>query len=111
MELLKVENLVIDYKINANPNTSITNTYYSLNNWKAWETKAKEEALRDARAQVETIAKINHLRVGKLMTVEDGDNPRPYPMELKPQTTDNSANYGEQTEKIISSYTTTYKLY
>ena len=45
------------------------------------------------------------------MTVEDGDNPRPYPMELKPQSTDNSANYGEQTEKIISSYTTTYKLY
>jgi uncharacterized protein YggE len=106
--------------INANPNTSITNTYYSLNNRKAWETKAKEEALKDARAQVETIAKINHLKVGKLMKVEDGNNPRPYPMDLKQmeastqdvaQTTDNNVSYSEQTEKIISSYTATYELY
>lgn len=27
------------------------------------------------------------------------------------QTTDNNVNYSEQTEKIISSYTTTYELY
>jgi len=107
--------------INANPNTSITNTYYSLNNRKAWETKAKEEALKDARAQVETIAKINHLKVGKLLKVEDGNNPQPYPMGLKQmegstqddvaQTIDSNVNYSEQTEKIISSYTTTYELY
>ncbi|VVA44219.1 conserved hypothetical protein [Candidatus Roizmanbacteria bacterium] len=106
--------------INANPNTQITNTYYSLNNKKIWESKAKEEALKDARSQVESIAKINRLRVGKLLTVVDGNNPRPYPMGLKGmegatqdvvQTADNSTTYSEQTVKITSSYTATYELY
>lgn len=108
--------------VSKNSNASITNTYYSLKDRKGWESKAKEEALKDARSQVETIAKINRLRVGKLLTVEDGNNPRPYPMLLKgadqavssgqeTQTVNNNNFYSEQSVKISSSYTATYELY
>ncbi len=118
--------------ISKNSNAQITNTYYSLKNRKTWETKAKEDALKDARNQVESIAKINRLKVGKLLTIEDGNNPKPYPMALKamkgrsasvedqsvsvqnestPQEEDSNIYYSEQTVKITSSYTATYELY
>ena len=114
--------------VSKNTNAQITNTYYSLKNRKTYESKAKEEAVKDARVQVESVAKINHLRVGKLVSLEDNNNPRPYMMELK--TTDNSSGnditqsalaiqetdeantfYSEQSVKITSSYTATYELY
>lgn len=118
--------------ISKNSNAQITNTYYSLKNRKTWETKAKENALKDARTQVESIAKINRLKVGKLLTIEDDSSPKPYPMALKamngrsasvedqsvsvqnesaPQEKESNIYYSEQTVKITSSYTATYELY
>lgn len=119
--------------VSKNTSAQITNTYYSLKNRKTWESKAKEEALKDARDQVESIAKINRLRVRKLLTIEDSNNPRPYPITLdamegqvinvedqslsagreatKEETTANNVYYSEQTVKITSSYTATYELY
>ncbi|MEK7597721.1 MAG: SIMPL domain-containing protein [Patescibacteria group bacterium] len=113
--------------VSKNTSAQITNTYYSLKNRKTWESKAKEEALKDARDQVESIAKINRLRVRKLLTIEDSNNPRPYPITLdamegqvtdsagreatKEETVTNNVYYSEQTVKITSSYTATYELY
>ncbi len=109
--------------VSKNTSAQITDTYYSLKNRKTWESKAKEEALKDARDQVESIAKINRLLVRKLLTIEDGNNPRPYPITLdamegqvikeatKEETAANNVYYSEQTVKITSSYTATYELY
>lgn len=112
--------------ISKNSNAQITNTYYSLKNRKTWESKAKEDALKDARSQVESIAKINRLRVGKLLTIEDANSPKPYPMALKAMNDQSTGIedqsvpvrnesvpqvYSEQTVKITSSYTATYELY
>jgi uncharacterized protein YggE len=118
--------------ISKNTNAQITDTYYSLKNRKTWESKAKEEALKDARNQIESAAKINHLRVGKLLTLEDASIPKPYPVAMMkalngqaPTAEDQSVSagnettqvkednvyYSEQTVKITSSYTATYELY
>jgi len=116
--------------VSKNSNAQVTNTYYSLKDRKSWESKAKVEALKDIRSQVESIAKINHLKVGKLLNLDDGNTPRVYPMDLKvmrgtsdgadsqsyPVTSEatvpNSNNYySEQSVKITSSYTATYELY
>jgi len=103
--------------VSKNTNAQITNSYYSLKNRKEWESKAKEDALKDARRQIESVAKINKLRVGKLLTLEDSNNPRPYPMPMKTinsgSSTSNTENvyYSEQSVKITSSYTATYELY
>lgn len=109
--------------INTNLNTQITNTYYSLNNQKTWESKAKEAALQDARTQAETAAKINHLKVGRLVSVTEEGSAQPFiaPMlkgavsEQANQANDvngnNSTFYSEQTVKINASYTVQYELY
>lgn len=109
--------------VSKNTSAQITDTYYSLKNRKTWESKAKEEALKDARDQVESIAKINRLRIRKLLTIEDSNNPRPYPITLdamegqvikeatKEETAVNNVYYSEQTVKITSSYTATYEIY
>ena len=118
--------------ISKNANAQITNTYYSLKNKKTWESKAKEEALKDARNQIESAAKINHLHVGKLLTLEDASIPKPYPVAMMKvsngqsptaedqssfavsetaQARDENMYYSEQTVKITSSYTATYELY
>lgn len=116
--------------INSNPNTTITSTYYSLNNRKSWEAKAKETALKDARTQVESVAKINHLTVGKLVSLTDTNSGPPIirPMMLKgEEPTANGAlqpdssttstqsetvnSYSEQTVKINATYYAQYELY
>jgi len=109
--------------VSKNTNAQITNTYYSLKNRKIWESKAKEEALKDARSQIESAAKINRLRVGKLLTLEDVNSPKPYSLSMmkainespgvNDQTVTSQENvyYSEQTVKITSSYTATYELY
>ena len=115
--------------VSKNTNAQISNSYYSLKNRKTWESKAKEEALKDARSQIESVAKINKLRVGKLLTLEDSNNPRPYPITMKanseaPNTGGSPTNdqtissaqeknvyFNEQSVKITSSYTATYELY
>ncbi len=117
--------------VSKNKNTQITNSYYSLKNRKFWETKAKEEALKDARNQIESVAKINRLRVGKLLSLEDTNNLRPYPMPLKAfgsgsanvedqsqpmqqetsQKKTENVYYSEQTVKITASYNAQYELY
>lgn len=109
--------------INDNPNTQINNTDYSLTNQKEWETKAKEEALKDARSQAESIAKINKLRVGRLVSITDDNVPQLYAedqdlMYKESASISNEAtarieqvNYSEQTVKIYASYTAVYELY
>jgi len=118
--------------VSKNTSAQITNTYYSLKNRKTWESKAKEEALKDARNQIESAAKINHLRVGKLLTLEDNSIPKPYPLAIKAfngqspnmmedqsspvdsettQASEENIYYSEQTVKITSTYTATYELY
>ena len=109
--------------VSKNTNAQITNSYYSLKNRKIWESKAKEEALKDARSQIESVAKINKLRVGKLLTLEDNNNPRPYPITMKANSKspindqavssaqEKNVYYSEQSVKITSSYTATYEVY
>lgn len=114
--------------ISQNQNAQIINSYYSLKNGKAFESKAKEEALKDARVQVEQIAKINKLRVGKLLSITDSSDPgivepQPNPMMLDSSGTiqesfkaiDNNIRLSdpisERTEKITFSYNVKYELY
>ncbi len=108
--------------INGNPNTKITSTDYSLKNQKTWETKAKEEALNDARSQVESIAKINRLKVGKLVSITDDSAPQPFMGQdlmfkgaAEPSANEtietSQVNYSEQSVKIYASYTAVYELY
>lgn len=119
--------------VSQNKNSQITSSYYSLKNIKVWETKAKEEALKDTRNQVESIAKINHLKVGKLLSLEDTNNPRPFPLPMEATSGDASSMmkeaqfdsgvqealpiedenvyYNEQLVKITALYTDVYELY
>lgn len=107
--------------INNNPNTQITNTNYSLANQKDWETKAKEIALKDARNQAESIAKINRLKVGKLVSITDYGSPQQLMDQsvmfkgtepsIGSEIQINQVNYSEQTVKIYASYTAVYELY
>lgn len=119
--------------VSKNVNAQITNSYFSLKNRKTWESKAKEEALKDTRTQIESIAKINHLKVGKLLSLEDTYNPRPFPLPMEATSGDSSSMmkeaqfdsgaqealpnedeniyYNEQSVKITASYTATYELY
>lgn len=116
--------------ITANPNTRITDTYYSLNNRKNWESKAKEIALKDARSQIESIAKINHLRVGKLISLTDTYSSQPFfeqtfkgeemlnaegaqpdQVTAEKQAQPENVYYSEQTIKITASYDASYELY
>jgi uncharacterized protein YggE len=53
--------------INAQRHAQITYTDYSLKSTVKYEDGAREKALQNARAQVESIAKINKLHVGKLV--------------------------------------------
>lgn len=92
-----------------------------------WESKAKEEALKDARNQIEVAAKINRLKVGKLVTLTDvnsipssppgirpmmlkGEEPTSIGTFVQDKITENIF-YSEQTVKISSSYNATYELY
>lgn len=116
--------------VSSNPNTQVTNTYYSLNNKKNWESKAKEAALKDARTQIESVAKINNLRVGKLVSLQDMGDPQNYPMPLYERKTmmpgsasgeepvdtgvmedGDNVYYGEQTVKITATFKARYELY
>ena len=115
--------------IDENPNTKITNTHYSLRNQKSWEKKAREEALKDVREQVESIAKINKLKVGKLVAITDGStyqeplgdkvellrqgnsiNPGESGVEAEVESGSEALTNNPQTVKIYASYTATYEL-
>lgn len=117
--------------VSKNTNAQIISSYYSLKNQKVWESKAKEEALKDIRSQIESIAKINHLKVGKLLSLDDTYNPRPFPLPMEATSGDSSVMmkgvqldsgsqevvqndnvyYSEQSVKINASYTAVYELY
>ncbi|MFA6532375.1 MAG: SIMPL domain-containing protein [Patescibacteria group bacterium] len=119
--------------VSKNSNSQVLNSYYSLKSQKTWEAKAKEEALKDTRNQVESIAKINHLKVGKLLSIEDSNNPRPFPLPMEAtsggspsmmkeaqldsssqevvQNQNENVYYSEQSVKINASYTAVYELY
>lgn len=118
--------------ITGHPNTQIQSTYYSLSHRQEWEKKAKEEALKDAREQIEQIAKTNKLKVGKLVYLKDMNEVGIYPvtlekrmmapneapgMEIQPEEPTNTGvaedntYYGEQTVKITASYQARYELY
>ncbi len=129
--LNSIENIdAVIAAISKSPNAQITSTYYSLNNQKEWEAKAKEEALKDARRQIEQIAKTNKLKVGKLTylrDLNDGGGVYPMPaydkgvMESKGTSSSDEPTetgvaeenmfYGEQTVKITASYQARYELY
>ena len=115
--------------VSQNKNSQITSSYYSLKNMKTWETKAREEALKDTRNQVESIAKINRLKVGKLLSIDDTNNPRPFPLPMEATSSEPSVMmkeaqldssvqnqsdniyYSEQSVKVTASYTAVYELY
>jgi uncharacterized protein YggE len=117
--------------ISENPNTQVSNTYYSLNHRQDWESKAKEAALKDARDQIEKIAKTNKLKVGKLTYLKDLNDGGDYeilPMyrEKGAMSPDDSSSleeptntgvvednvfYSEQSVKITASYQARYELY
>ncbi|MFA6081429.1 MAG: SIMPL domain-containing protein [Patescibacteria group bacterium] len=119
--------------VSKNVNSQIINSYYSLKNQKVWESRAKEEALKDTRSQIESIAKINHLKVGKLLSLDDTNNPRPFPLPMETtsgeastmmkdaqldsgsqeavQKQNDNVYYSEQSVKINASYTAVYELY
>lgn len=117
--------------ISENPNTQVSNTFYSLNHRQEWESKAKEAALKDARQQIEKIAKTNKLKVGKLTDLKDmsmgGDyqvspmyrekntmSPDDAPLLEEPTNTgvvEDNVFYSEQSVKITAAYQARYELY
>lgn len=103
--------------IGNSPNAKLTNTNYSLKSTAAYEEQARQKALEDVRKQVESIAKINHLHVGRLVTLNSFN---PGPMVGKAERmmgaagsggTGNNPTYSEKTIEISASYNAQYELW
>lgn len=96
--------------INESPDAKITNTSYTLKSSSGYESQAREKALTDARNQAESIAKINHLRVGKLISLNNGYTVSPLNKEVmmgsggQSTSGNNTVSYGEKTIPITVSY-------
>lgn len=104
--------------INSVPHAKITNTYYSLKSSKKYDFGAREEALKDARLQVESIARINNLRVGKLISLTDSLRPNPMPLMRDEQVVSTSSlssskthTYEDKTIPVTASFRAVYELY
>lgn len=108
--------------VNQSPNAKIGYTNYSLKSTVPYEAKAREKALQDVRNQVETIAKVNKLRVGKLVSISNTFTPVPIYKEAaavpdRIQSSEagtvgtTSISYGEKTIQITASYNAQYELY
>lgn len=102
--------------INESPNAKTTNTSYSLKNSTNYESQAREKALTDARNQAESIAKINHLHVGKLISLNNGYTATPMNKESmmgsggRGVANNNTVSYGEKTIPITATYNIQYEL-
>ncbi len=102
--------------INGNSNTKLVSTSYTLKNSAPFEAQARQKALTDARKQVEAIASINKLHVGKLTNITNISNPMPIYKEGMMAPSGQSASssfvsYGEKTINISASYNVSYELY
>lgn len=101
--------------INSSPDAKITSTNYSLKNSSIYETQAREKALQDARNQVESIARINNLHVGKLLFINNNSGPIPMYKEGSVSTSaqpslNSGVTYGEKTIEITASFNAQYEL-
>ncbi len=101
--------------INSSPDAKITSTNYSLKNSSTYETQAREKALQDARNQVESIARINNLHVGKLLFINNNSGPVPVYKEGSVSTNaqpslNSGVTYGEKTIEITASFNAQYEL-
>lgn len=102
--------------INGNSNAKLVSTSYTLKNSAPFEAEARQKALTDARKQVETIASINKLHVGKLTNISNISGPMPLykdgTMAPAGQSASSSlVSYGEKTVNISASYNVSYELY
>lgn len=102
--------------INTSPHAKITSTNYSLTTSATYEAKAREKAIQDARSQVEAIAKINNLHVGKLVSLTNIGSLVPmYKQAMMggaaQADSNTSVSYGEKTLTITASFNATYELY
>lgn len=102
--------------INESTNAKITSTDYTLKNTSPYEAKAREKALQDARSQVESIAKINKLQVGKLLSLTNTGTSGPvYKQAMMGSSGQSNLNtsvsYGEKTINISATFNVTYELY
>ncbi len=103
--------------INEVSTAKINGTNYSLKNPSSYQSQVRQKALEDARKQVESIAKINHLHVDKLLSISNGYNPVPI-MKGATQFESGSApssntnvTYGEKTIPLSVTYNVSYELY
>lgn len=100
--------------INASPDAKITNSYYSLKSTAPYEAQAREKALQDTRNQVESIARINNLHVGKLLWINNISNPIPMYKDaaggVGRTSVTNSVSYGEKTINVTASFNAQYEL-
>lgn len=103
--------------INEVPTAKINGTNYSLKNPSSYQSQVRQKALEDARKQVEVIANINHLHVGKLLSINNGYNPVPMmkgvaQMESGSASSSNTnVTYGEKTILLTATYNVSYELY
>lgn len=88
---------------------------YMLKNPTKYKDKAREEAIKDARNQIESIAKVNKMKVTKLISIKDLES-----LELAEQIKKYGNYYqksqkktfllGEKTADVIVSYEVKYEL-
>lgn len=103
--------------INEVSTAKINGTNYSLKNPSSYQSQVRQKALEDARKQVESIAIINHLHVGKLLSISNGYNPVPmmkgaaqFESGSTPLSNTN-VTYGEKTIPLSATYNVSYELY
>jgi uncharacterized protein YggE len=101
--------------INKSPHAKVTSTYYSLKNTAKYDNQAREKAVQDARNQAESVAKINHLRVGKLLTLTNTYYPTPaykegVAMSGSQGSSGSQIAYGGKTITITASFNVQYEL-
>lgn len=103
--------------INDVSTAKISGTNYSLKNPSPYQSQVREKALEDARKQVESIANINNLHVGKLLSINNGYNPVSLikgNMQLESgsaRSSNTNVTYGEKTIPLTATYNVSYELY
>jgi uncharacterized protein YggE len=102
--------------VNSQKHAKLAFTNYSLVSAAKYQDGAREKALKNARAQVESIAKINKLHVGKLVSIAD-TNSAVGPMQTKGMMMNatlgggEQVTYGEKTIPVETSFKAIYELY
>jgi len=104
--------------INSVTTAKISNTDYSLKNPSSYQSQVREKAVLDARTQVESIAKINHLHVGKLLSINSGYSNQSIGLmkgasfdSNSPSVANTNISYGEKTIPLTATYNVSYELY